>query len=118
MSDVFNVQPALTPYKPVLPGSLCSARRRSTRTSSPECKDSSVLRTPVVTALHNGAWWANATKQFNFKRPDGLDAAAFNRVLWNGIKGANKLHPLRPNARRDEDDADTPAAGGAARAHK
>jgi hypothetical protein len=33
------------------------------------------------------AWWANAIGNFNFKHPDDLDAAAFNRVLWRGMMG-------------------------------
>jgi hypothetical protein len=41
----------------------------------------------------DGAWWADATRQFNCKKPDALDATAFNRVLWRGIKGDDKPYP-------------------------
>jgi hypothetical protein len=74
----------------------------------PECKDSSVLRTRVVPSLHDGVWWAKATAQFNFRRPDALDAGAFNRLLWRGIKGEGKPYPGRSGALRHDDDDDTP----------
>jgi hypothetical protein len=61
-------------------------------------------------SLHDGEWWANATSQFNFKRPDGLDASAFNHLLWRGIKGENKPYPARANALQDGEEADHPAA--------
>jgi DNA-binding beta-propeller fold protein YncE len=100
MSDVFNTQPDLTPYIPVLPGSLCLAP--VSPDLIPECKDSSVLRTQTVPSLHNGAWWAKAAKQFNFKRPDALNAAAFNHLLWPGIKGEGVPYPSRL-AKQEED---------------
>jgi hypothetical protein len=74
----------------------------------PECKDPSVLRTRVVPSLHDGVWWAKATAQFNFRRPDALDAGAFNRLLWRGIKGEGKPYPGRSGVLRHEDDDDTP----------
>jgi YVTN family beta-propeller protein len=107
MSDVFDIQPDLTPYKPVLPGSLCQPPVSTDLI--PECKDSSVLRTRVVPSLHDGVWWAKATAQFNFKRPDALDAGVFNRLLWRGIKGEGKPYPGRPSVvRHEDDDDDTP----------
>jgi YVTN family beta-propeller protein len=102
MSDVFTTEADLTPYTPVLPGSLC--RPPVNPDLIPECKDASVLRTKAMPLLHNGAWWAKSTKQFNFKRPDGLDAEAFNRLLWRGIKGETKAYPARIRSYRDDDE--------------
>jgi DNA-binding beta-propeller fold protein YncE len=117
MSDLFDIQPDLTPYKPVLPGSLCQPPVSTDLI--PECKDSSVLRTRVVLSLHDGVWWAKATAQFNFKRPDALDAGAFNRLLWRGIKGEGKAYPGRSGVlRHEDDDDDTPNAGKGAGALK
>ena len=113
MSDVFNTDADLTPYAPVLPGSL-----RQPPVSPdliPECSDPNVLRTKEMPSLHDGAWWAKSTKQFNFKRPDGLNVSAFNHLLWRGIKGENKPYPTRANAHRDDDDG---AQGATAAARK
>jgi hypothetical protein len=100
MSDVFNTEADLTPYTPVLPGSLCQPPVSADLI--PECKDASVLRTKAQPSLHSGAWWAAATRRFNFRRPDALDAAAFNRVLWRGIKGESTPYPSREASRQAE----------------
>jgi YVTN family beta-propeller protein len=107
MSDVFTAEVDLTPYTPVIPGSLCQAPVNPDLI--PECSDASVLRTKAMPTLHDGAWWAKSTRQFNFKRPDGLDASAFNHLLWRGIKGESKPYPARANASRDDDEAAKPA---------
>lgn len=100
MSDVFTTKPDFTPYLAVLPGSLCQGPVHPDLV--PECHQASVPRTPSVQSLHDGAWWAKATRNFNFKRPDAVDSAAFNRVLWRGMMG-NKPYPTL-RSRRDDDD--------------
>jgi YVTN family beta-propeller protein len=91
MSAVFVTKPDLTPYKPVLPGILCHPPVDPNLI--PECKQPSMARTRIEPSLHDGNWWANATKGFNFRGPDSLDAAAFNRLLWRGIMGDNRPYP-------------------------
>jgi DNA-binding beta-propeller fold protein YncE len=110
MSDVFDIHADLTPYEPVLPGSLCQPP--VSPNLIPECNGSSVLRTRAMPSLHDGVWWAKATEQFNFKRPDALDAGAFNRLLWRGIKGEDQPYPVRSSVlRHQDDDDDAPNAG-------
>ena len=36
---------------------------------------------------HDGAYWAAVTKGLDFTVEDQLDGAAYNRILWKGIKG-------------------------------
>ncbi|MCU1297788.1 MAG: hypothetical protein JWO91_2066, partial [Acidobacteriaceae bacterium] len=55
-------------------------------------------------SLHDGTWWAKATQNFNFRQPDALDSAAFNRVLWHGTMG-DKPYPV--SRAREDDDAET-----------
>jgi DNA-binding beta-propeller fold protein YncE len=107
MSDLFNTEADLTPYTPVLPGSLCQPPVSADLI--PECNDASVLRTKTMPSLHSGAWWAAATRRFNFRRPDALDAAAFNRVLWRGIKGEGSPYPSRASAQLEREDEEKPA---------
>jgi YVTN family beta-propeller protein len=92
MEDVFTTSPDLTSYTAVLPGSLCQPP--VSPDLIPECRQASVPRTRSVKSLHDGSWWANATRTFDFRRPDDLDSAAFNRVLWRGIMG-EKPYPDR-----------------------
>jgi len=91
MSDVFDRTPDFRKYEAVLPGILCEAPVDPTLI--PECHDPSATRTAAVRPKHDGAWWADATRGFNFKTPDSLDAAAFNRVLWHGVMGSDRPYP-------------------------
>jgi len=92
MSDVFIRQPNLQPYVAPIPGILCEPPVDPTLV--PECKNpGSRPVTAAVKPLHDGAWWANATKGFNFKHPDMVNADLFNRILWRGIMGDDKPYP-------------------------
>ena len=92
MSDVFIQQPNLQPYLAPIPGILCQPPVDPTLV--PECKNPGTRPiTAAVKALHDGAWWAQATKGFNFKHPDMINSDLFNRVLWKGIMGDDKPYP-------------------------
>jgi YVTN family beta-propeller protein len=101
MADVFTTKANLTPYTAVIPGSLCAPPVDPALV--PACHEASIPRTPVVLSLHDGTWWANATKTFNFSEPDAVDSAAFNRVLWRGVMGDDKPYPKRTLQRPDVD---------------
>ena len=92
MSDVFTMRPNLQPYTAPIPGILCQAPVDPTLV--PECNNpGSRPITAAVKPLHDGAWWARATKGFNFKHPDMINADLFNRILWKGIMGDDKPYP-------------------------
>ena len=103
MADLLTTKPDLTPYDFVVPGVLCQPPVNPDLV--PECNQPGALRTRAVTPLHDGAWWAQQTRQFNFRRPDALDSAAFNGLLWRGVKAEDKPYPSRsvPVAFKDED---------------
>jgi YVTN family beta-propeller protein len=103
MADVFTTKPNLAPYTAIIPGSLCAPPVDPALV--PACQQASVPRTPAVPSLHDGTWWANATRNFNFKQPDAVDSAAFNRVLWRGVMGDDKPYPKR-TAQRPARDTD------------
>jgi len=92
MSDVFIKQPNLQPYTAPIPGILCQPPVDPTLV--PECNNPGNRPiTAAVKPLRDGAWWAQATKGFNFKHPDLVNADLFNRVLWKGIMGDDKPYP-------------------------
>jgi hypothetical protein len=37
--------------------------------------------------VHDSSYWAEQTQGFDFSVEDNIDSAAFNRVLWRGIRG-------------------------------
>jgi hypothetical protein len=47
----------------------------------------------------NAAYWQRALAGQDFSREDSVDAALFNRVLWQGIKGENVPYPLLRDGR-------------------
>jgi YVTN family beta-propeller protein len=47
-----------------------------------------------VQPTHDAAWWAAKTKDFDFTKEDRIDAARFNRVLWEGLMG-DRPYPAR-----------------------
>ncbi|MGA7623581.1 MAG: alkaline phosphatase family protein [Candidatus Acidiferrales bacterium] len=92
MSDVFTEERNLQPYVAPIPGILCQPPVDPTLV--PECKDPGNRPvTAAVKSLHDGAWWAQATKGFNFNHPDLINADLFNRILWKGTMGDNKPYP-------------------------
>ncbi len=93
MSDVFTATPDLTPYTAIVPGSLCALPTGSNLV--PACNDSNVVKTSAMRSLHDGKWWAQATKGFDFTVEDKLDPEEFNSLLWAGIKGNNVPYPTQ-----------------------
>jgi YVTN family beta-propeller protein len=92
MSDVFIKQPNLQPYTAPIPGILCNPPVDPTLV--PECHNPGDREmTAAVKPLHDGKWWAEATKGFNFSHPDLINADLFNRILWKGIMGDDKPYP-------------------------
>jgi YVTN family beta-propeller protein len=92
MSDVFARQPNLQPYTAPIPGILCQPPVDPTLV--PECNNpGSRPITAAVKSLHDGKWWAQATKGFNFNHPDMINSDLFNRILWRGIMGDDKPYP-------------------------
>jgi len=56
--------------------------------------DASTLPIPHTGAalrpIHDGAWWARATKGMDFSVADHLDSGKFNQILWEGLHGGNQ----------------------------
>ena len=50
---------------------------------------------PDFKPLHDAAWWAGKTKQFDFSREDLNDENAYNRLLWEGTMGNQPYPALR-----------------------
>lgn len=104
MVDLFTMTPTLTAYDPYVPGVLCKAPV-SPDLVGDACKGARV--TANVEVPHDGAWWAKQTVGFDFSKPDHVDSAAFNRLLWIGIKGDDAPIPgAIKNAAPSRGDAD------------
>lgn len=91
MADVFTRTPNMRPYTAIVPGNLCKSPVDPNLV--PACSDPSVVKTAAIPSRHDKQWWAQATKNFYFEVEDKLDAAAFNQLLWAGIKGDSVPYP-------------------------
>jgi hypothetical protein len=49
---------------------------------------------------HDAAYWAAKTQGFDFTAEDRLDAPAYNRILWQGLKGDQPYPVTRPGTNR------------------
>jgi len=47
---------------------------------------------------HDAAWWAQKTKGMDFSSEDLNDPAAFNRIIWEGLKGGKPYPTVRSGA--------------------
>ena len=52
----------------------------------------------VPRPTHDAAWWAAKTKGMNFSKEDMNDPAAFNRIIWEGMKGNQPYPTTRSSA--------------------
>jgi hypothetical protein len=46
----------------------------------------------IPKSTHNAAYWARVTKGLDFSKEDLVDAVAYNRILWAGLKG-DRIYP-------------------------
>ena len=97
MDEVFQAIPDLTPYTVIVPGNLLKPPVDPTLVLKRD--DSKMQQTNAVALLHDGKWWADETKGMNFTKADMINAAAYNRLLWRGIKGDNIPYPSQPPAK-------------------
>ena len=91
MAEVFLRQADLAPYHPIIPGILCRAPVHASLV--PACADKRFAQSRPVHALHDAVWWSAQTRGFDFRKPDAVDAFAFNRILWFGTKGEAQPYP-------------------------
>jgi DNA-binding beta-propeller fold protein YncE len=58
---------------------------------------------PDVRPKHDAAYWARATRGFDFSDADRVPPLRFNQVLWRGLMG-NRPYPEPAGPRREDDD--------------
>jgi hypothetical protein len=93
MTDVFNTKLKTWTY------TATPAMALLTNTTLPIPNKAALLKTATAEQLawkplHDAAWWAAKTKQFNFAKEDLNNPADLNRVLWAGTMG-NRPYPVK-----------------------
>jgi len=91
MSDVFTRNYLPWSYSPIVPPVL----RTTTLPLPPPSADNQLPASALKNAgpAHDAAYWAAKMSAFDFKHSDHLNAAAFNRALWEGLRGDTVPYP-------------------------
>jgi YVTN family beta-propeller protein len=91
MASVFDLKNAKWDYRAAVPSLL-----RTTQLPLPPLKKAEAApRQP----LHNAAWWADATKGFDFSAEDRLPSS-YNQILWRGMMGEKPYPAARDGKNR------------------
>jgi YVTN family beta-propeller protein len=97
MSSVFSTKQATWSYSAHVPAVL-----RTTQLPLPPPSSSEKPAAGGHASLrpaHGAAYWAEKTQGYDFSSEDKLDAAGFNLVLWNGLKGETEPYPSERDGR-------------------
>jgi DNA-binding beta-propeller fold protein YncE len=90
MAAAFDMRAVKWDYNALVPAIL-----RSTQLPLPSVKGQHAAS---VTPLHDAAYWAAMTKGLDFAGEDRLDAASYNRILWQGMKPSQPYPTQRSGA--------------------
>jgi DNA-binding beta-propeller fold protein YncE len=83
MSDVFDLKQASWKFRAVPSAALAHTKLPIPKKAG---KNAHVQDRRFAFA-HDAAYWARATRGYDWRAEDRIDAAAYNRVLWEGMRG-------------------------------
>ncbi len=86
MTDVFDLTQSAWGFTAVPAAALLTETTLPIKDKDKLLRDAG-LTGKHVALRHNAAWWAEKTKQFDFRKEDLNDPARYNRVLWEGTMG-------------------------------
>jgi hypothetical protein len=90
MTDIFDLSQADWTYHARVPDML-----RTTSLPLPPQQGANVVK-----PAHNADYWARMTASFDFSAEDRLDARAYNRLLWTGLKNGTPYPETRDGTNR------------------
>jgi DNA-binding beta-propeller fold protein YncE len=93
ITDAFELHARPWAFTAVVPDVL-----RKTALPLPPANASSQQASLFSLPLHDANYWEDKTRGLDFSTEDHLDAARFNRVLWQGLKGDAVPYPSRSGA--------------------
>jgi hypothetical protein len=99
MTDAFSKSAKKWDFNAIVPEIL-----RTTQLPLPVKTAKNSLKPDALSAFygkptHDAAYWAAKTAGFHFDRADQVDAAAYNRILWQGLVGENVGYPASRDGR-------------------
>jgi hypothetical protein len=93
MTDAFSKNTKKWDFNAIVPDIL-----RTTQLPLPGDSAKNSLKRDVLSAFyakprHDAAYWTAKTVGFDFDRPDQIDSAKYNLILWQGLAGENVPYP-------------------------
>jgi len=95
MTEVFSSKQNMWTYTARVPEILRTTKLPLAGAATSEKPATSASIRPA----HDANYWAEKTLGFDFSMEDKLDSAAFNLVLWNGLKGEGQAYPAERDGR-------------------
>jgi hypothetical protein len=93
MVDVFDLEQSTWSFKAVPSAYLLGTQLSLSQFASADVLTSVLARGPLPKPTHDAAWWGEKTSGMDFRHADSVDPVAFNRILWQGLKG-NVPYPV------------------------
>ena len=94
MDNVFSVHANKRAYDAVVPDILRAETTLPLPALKKDGQKPSVSGSTVSARMpHDASYWQEKTLGFDFNTEDKLDAARFNQILWEGIKGKGVPYP-------------------------
>jgi len=90
MADVFDLKQTAWGFHAEPSSALFHTALPIPRAPSGKRTKSAKVQNQGFGPTHDAAWWTEATRGYDWSAEDRIDAAAYNRVLWEGLKGAQQ----------------------------
>ena len=94
MADCFRTKPSKWTFDAIIPDILTTTQLPLPLNAKNVVPSSRRIRlADSQRPLHDASWWAEKTRGFDFSAEDKVDAARYNRILWEGLMGENVPYP-------------------------
>ena len=87
MADIFTTKTQKWTFNSIIPQILKSSNLPLPMNAKNTKRSGDIAAALYAKPLHDGAWWTEKTNGLDFSVEDKVDAAAYNRLLWQGIMG-------------------------------
>jgi DNA-binding beta-propeller fold protein YncE len=93
MTDIFTTKTQKWTFSSIIPEILKSSMRPLPMSGKNTKPAGELLAARNSKPSHDASWWAEKTKGFDFSAEDKVNAAAYNRILWQGLMGDFVSYP-------------------------
>jgi hypothetical protein len=93
MTDAFSKSAKKWDFHSIVPDILRSTQLPLPGDNAKNSPKKDALSAFYAKPRHDSAYWTTKTVGFDFDRPDQIDSAKYNLILWQGLAGENVPYP-------------------------